>query len=223
MKKAIHRNCPVFTNLWVTFECPVVNHPSQAHLLPSKVFNMQLACEKLDGVVLKPNEIFSFWRIIGKPSKENGYLAGPTFERGEIVTSSGGGLCQISGLLYNLALCSGLKILERHPHSIDAYGEDRYLPLARDATVVWLSKDLCFQNITTSELQITIKASNDKTEAQVLGTIPMYKKVEITHFSEQDSFRDGKSFRHAKIVRIIADANEEIQEDFGWNQYRINN
>lgn len=206
--------------LWTTFECPVVNHPTQASLLPSKVFNMQLACTKLNGLIIRPNEIFSFWRIIGPPTKENGFLSGPTFERGEIITSYGGGLCQISGLLYNLALYSGLKILERHPHSIDAYGNNRYLPLAQDATVAWISKDLCFQNNTNSELQIFIKANQEKVKGLVHAEYELEHSIHINHSMKEDFFIDGKLYRSAKIVRSISNHLESKSEDFGWNIYK---
>lgn len=109
--------------MWAQYSCPVVNHPTQNHLVKSKVANMKKAASIFDGILLKPGEIFSFWQLIGKPSVGRGYLSGPTFERGKIVESAGGGLCQISGLIYNLALESGMTILERYPHSIDAYGD----------------------------------------------------------------------------------------------------
>ncbi len=202
---------------WIRFSCPVVNHPSQSALLLSKVFNMQLACEKFNGITIKPNEIFSFWRIIGNPTQENGFLSGPTFENGKIITSYGGGLCQISGLLFNLALCSGLKILERHPHSIDAYGENRYLPLARDATVAWISKDLCFQNNTNSELQIVITANQEKAEGQILGREELESEIIIKHFYNDDFLIEKQLYRSAKIIRSIS----EKEEDFGWNYYKV--
>jgi len=59
----------------------------------------------------------------------------------------GGGLCQLSGILYYLVLGAGLKILERHPHSLDIYTETtRYTPIGSDATVVYGHKDLRFIN-----------------------------------------------------------------------------
>jgi vancomycin resistance protein VanW len=213
-------NANTFPHLWATFECPVVNHPTQDHLLESKVFNMQLACEKLDGLIIPANSIFSFWRIIKNPSAASGFKSGPTFERGEIITSYGGGLCQISGILFNIAICSGLKILERHPHSIDAYGERRYLPLGRDATVAWKSKDLCFQNNTNIDLQLKIKASKEKTEAQFFAMSPLQKKVVINQFIQEDTITNGKTIRHAKITRIISEGDSNFEEDFGWNHYK---
>ena len=59
----------------------------------------------------------------------------------------GGGLCQVSGLIYFLALHGGMNILERHAHSLDIYTEEeRFTPLGSDATVVFGYKDLRFMN-----------------------------------------------------------------------------
>ncbi len=59
----------------------------------------------------------------------------------------GGGLCQLSSLVYHLGLLGGLSVLERHPRSLDIYREEeRFTPLGADATVVWRFKDLRLHN-----------------------------------------------------------------------------
>ena len=59
----------------------------------------------------------------------------------------GGGLCQLAGIVYHLALIAGLTVRERHNHSVDIYAEDeRFAPLGSDATVVYGYKDLRIQN-----------------------------------------------------------------------------
>jgi len=58
----------------------------------------------------------------------------------------GGGLCQLSGIIYHAVLEAGLEILERHPHSLDIYtATTRYTPLGSDAAVVYGHKDLRFK------------------------------------------------------------------------------
>lgn len=94
---------------------------------------MRLAVARLQGLVLPPRGVFSFWERIGAPVAGRGFVDGPSFLAGEVVATPGGGLCQLSGLLYNLALLAGCRVHERHPHRIDAYGEGRYVPLGRDA------------------------------------------------------------------------------------------
>jgi vancomycin resistance protein VanW len=58
-------------------------------------------------------------------------------------TLLGGGLCQLSGLIYYVSLMAGMEVMERHPHSRDIYDDQtRYAPLGADATVAYGFKDL---------------------------------------------------------------------------------
>ena len=35
----------------------------------NKVTNLKLATEKINGVIIRPGETFSYWKLIGKPTK----------------------------------------------------------------------------------------------------------------------------------------------------------
>ena len=61
-------------------------------------------------------------------------------------TDVGGGLCLIATNLYTLFLKSGCQILERHNHSIDAYGSGRFYELGEDAAIAYAYKDLAIRN-----------------------------------------------------------------------------
>lgn len=118
-----------------------------AHHLECKKHNLTLAIQKLQDVVIFPGQIFSFWHLVGNPTAKAGYVEGRTIKGEGLATSVGGGLCQLSGMLYFLALKSGLTIVERHPHSKDIYTDaTRFAPLGSDATVVYGYKDLQIQN-----------------------------------------------------------------------------
>ncbi|WP_425217310.1 VanW family protein [Tumidithrix helvetica] len=113
----------------------------------SKKHNLAIAIQKIENVLIHPDRIFSFWHLIGKPDKNKGYLEGRTILGDELSADVGGGLCQLSGLLYFLALKAGLIAIERYPHSRDLYtDETRFAPLGSDATVVYGYKDLRIQN-----------------------------------------------------------------------------
>ena len=47
----------------------------------------------------------------------NGFVAGRELREGCMVSSIGGGLCQLSNALYAAALEAGCEIVERHAHS----------------------------------------------------------------------------------------------------------
>ncbi len=111
----------------------------------NKVFNLILASEKIGRYIIMPGQVFSFWNIIGSPDRQ--FKKGRSIINGRLSEESGGGLCQVSGIIYYAALLSGLEILERHNHSMDIYtDETRFTPLGTDATVVYGYKDLRLRN-----------------------------------------------------------------------------
>lgn len=121
----------------------------QQELKPNeaKVKNLLIAIKYLESIQINPNEIFSFWHTIGNPSKSKGFVGSRSLVNGRVENSLGGGLCQLSGLIYYISLYAKLEILERHSHSIDIYtNETRFTPLGSDATVAYGYKDLKIRN-----------------------------------------------------------------------------
>ncbi|MEA5441569.1 VanW family protein [Cyanobium gracile] len=113
----------------------------------SKLANITRGAALLDGGLIGINQNWSFWHRVSRPNAANGFLPGRNIVKGKLVARSGGGLCQLSSMVYHLALLGGLTVLERHPHSLDIYQEDqRFTPLGADATVVWGFKDLRLHN-----------------------------------------------------------------------------
>ena len=113
----------------------------------SKKHNLALAIAQIQAVLIPPNQIFSFWHLVGHPNQKRGYLAGRAIVKDQLSAEIGGGLCQLSGLIYFLIIKAGITPLERHPHSKDIYTEaSRFAPLGSDATVVYGYKDLRFRN-----------------------------------------------------------------------------
>jgi vancomycin resistance protein VanW len=112
-----------------------------------KLANLRLGAARLDGIVIAPGEIFSFWALVGRPSRRAGFEIGRSIRGGVVGGEVGGGLCQLSGIVYELLLRGGLDVLERHAHSHDLYTEtERFTPLGMDATVVWPYRDLRLAN-----------------------------------------------------------------------------
>jgi vancomycin resistance protein VanW len=132
---------------WLTV-CTVEQTIKQSRLWEGKLHNLQLAVAMVDGVTIAPGEALSVWALIGRPTAKRGFAVGRAIRADEETGDVGGGLCQLSGLLYELGLRAGLEVIERHPHSRDLYQreEDRFTPLGLDATVVWPWKDLRLRN-----------------------------------------------------------------------------
>ena len=112
-------------------------------LLENKLRNLALGAQRVNQSCMAAGQIWSFWRHVGRPSLDNGFQPGRNLVSGQLQRQVGGGLCQLSSLIYHLGLQAGLTVSERHAHSIDIYREhDRVTPLGSDATVVWGHKDL---------------------------------------------------------------------------------
>lgn len=117
--------------------------PSQT--FDNKLHNMLLASKRINRYVLEPNQIFSFFKVVGNPNQD--FKKSRTLVNGQLVEENGGGMCQVSGIIYQISLIAGLEILERHNHSVDIYtNETRFAPLGCDATIVYGYKDLRIKN-----------------------------------------------------------------------------
>ncbi len=124
----------------------------------NKKHNLKLAVATFQNLPILPGEIFSFWFYVGRPTEKAGYKVGINIIQGKLDFDVGGGLCQLSGLLYHLALSAGLEILERHPHSVDLYtDETRYTPLGADATTAFGYKDLRLKNSLDTPVSFRIR------------------------------------------------------------------
>ena len=113
----------------------------------NKKHNLRLAIQQIENIEILPQQIFSYWHLIPSPTPQNGFKKGRNLVSNKLDLDYGGGLCQLSGIMYYLVLEAGLEIVERHPHSLDIYTEaTRYTPIGSDAAVVYGHKDLRFLN-----------------------------------------------------------------------------
>jgi hypothetical protein len=148
-------------------------------LTAGKIHNLRLALRAIDGIEVRPGEIFSFWRQVGRTTRRRGFVDGRELREGCLVRSIGGGLCQLSNGLYEAALDAGLDIIERHAHSRIVPGSRA--AQARDATVFWNYVDLRFRSkspfrieaaLTRGKLEIAIRSDSERRGA--------------SHFTEND-------------------------------------
>jgi vancomycin resistance protein VanW len=145
-----------------------------ANYSENKRQNLTIAAKTLQDVIIQPGEIFSFWALVGAPVAKRGYLEGRALVNGNLKAVMGGGLCQLSGILYYLTLQAGLKPIERYSHSADIYtDETRFTPLGSDATVVYGYKDLRFINNLSQSICFRIVITPDKITGQLCTPNPI--------------------------------------------------
>lgn len=127
--------------------------------------NVRLAAEAINGTIVQPGEEFSFNKIVGPRTAEKGYQEAAAYNSGEVVQELGGGVCQVSSTLYQVAFRAGMNITYRRSHTF----EPNYVTPGQDAAISWDYPDFRFVN--TSEVAIGIRASysNRKTTVAIYG------------------------------------------------------
>jgi hypothetical protein len=146
-------------------------------LTAGKIENLRIAVKQIHGLVVPPNQVFSFWKHIGNPNLGKGYVVGREIREGCIVPTKAGGLCQLSNGLYDAALKANFNIIERHKHSKIIQGS--LAEQNRDATVKWNYIDLQFSSprgfrieaVMTSE-KLLIRLKGEKIDEEPLASQP---------------------------------------------------
>lgn len=174
----------------------------------NKITNLKLAAKQLDGVVLRPGETFSYWRLIGNPSHRKGYLDGIVLFCGTFRPGAGGGLCQLSNLIYWMTLHTPLTVVERYRHSYDVFPDcGRTQPFGSGATCVYPYRDLMIRNDTQTTFRLHVSVGEEFLEGEWRADSEpeyTYKIVEKNH-RMQTQFWGGYS-RHNELYCETYDA-----------------
>jgi vancomycin resistance protein VanW len=134
----------------------------------NKVTNLKIAAKKIDGILIKPGETFSFCKTVGRPTKQKGYLPGLELSFGKAVSGIGGGICQIANLLNWMILHSPLTIVEKSQHSFDPFpDEGRILPFGSGAAIFYNYVDYQFTNNTNATFQINLWFTDSSLEGEL--------------------------------------------------------
>ncbi|MBQ4515486.1 MAG: VanW family protein, partial [Clostridia bacterium] len=129
----------------------------------NRLKNIRLAAKSINAYVLKPGEVFSFNKIVGKRSAERGYLPAATIIDGEKKEDFGGGVCQLASTLYQAAESANLEIIERHNHQKDV----GYTAPGTDAAVNYGTLDMKFKNSTDSQVMIAVLIGENSVIAEI--------------------------------------------------------
>ena len=132
----------------------------------SRNTNLRLACEKIDGMILLPGEVFSYNMALGERTKENGWKPAPSYVNGLTVDTYGGGICQGSTTLYNCVLQADFKLVECYPHGYIS----SYVDPGLDASVNWGTADFRFENTSAWPIKIEAYRKNGKMTMRIYGT-----------------------------------------------------
>ncbi len=131
------------------------------HSIPSRVFNLTLAASRINGILIAPNETFSFVKALGDVSAFTGYQKAYVIQNGKTVLGDGGGICQVSTTFFRALLYAGLPIVERRAHAYRVGYYEQDSPPGLDATVFVPSVDLKFKNDTNNYILIQTEVDPD--------------------------------------------------------------
>jgi len=124
---------------------------------------MSLASRKFQNVLIKPQQIVSFFKLIGDISSRSGYLTSDFFLRDRWVRGPEAGLDQFASALYYLALVAGLEIVEHHAALIAPRSSGpEFIPMGFEACVYNPFFDLRFRNPFPFELALQTQVSADQ-------------------------------------------------------------
>lgn len=132
----------------------------------NRIHNIQVGTARFDGILILPNEQFSFIAYLGSVDAASGYLPELVIKENVTTPEYGGGICQISTTAFRAAMQAGFKINARQNHSypVAYYGRPGY-----DATVYSPAPDLRFTNDTGSPAYLHTKIVGSKLMFEVWG------------------------------------------------------
>lgn len=133
---------------------------------PDRQNNITIACQSLNGTIVKAGETFSFCNTLGPARPEDGYEKADTFDGdGDTIQAYGGGKCQISSTLYNAVLAiPSLTVVERHAHSGPVY----YVEKGKDACVSYGSCDFKFTNTNNFDIKMYVSNTPDSVDVSIV-------------------------------------------------------
>lgn len=159
-------------------------------------------------MVLRPGETFSYWRLIGRPSRRKGYLDGIVLFCGTFRPGVGGGLCQMSNLIFWMTLHTPLTVVERYRHSYDVFPDSgRTQPFGSGATCVYPYRDLMIRNDTQTTFRLHVTVGGEFLEGEWRADRRpeySYRVVERDHCMQSEYW--GGYSRHNKLYREVYDA-----------------
>ncbi|MBR3850272.1 MAG: VanW family protein, partial [Oscillospiraceae bacterium] len=146
--------------------------------IEARTNNLIRACERIDGMILNPGEVFSFNKTVGERTQENGYRPAIVYTNGgKSEMELGGGVCQVASTIYLCALIADLDIVERAEHMY----APTYVPYGMDATVYWGVLDFRFRNSSESPLRIRASVSNGSVHIKLLGVKTSEETIKMTY------------------------------------------
>jgi vancomycin resistance protein VanW len=179
---------------------------SEMYLQHNKVTNLALASAKVDGLLIRPGETFSFNKVVGNCTRREGYVEGMRLSNGEAVPGVGGGICQLANLIHWMVLHSALTVTQRSEHSFDPFPDNgRVLPWGTGCSIVYNYVDLQIRNDTDSTFQLRVAVGERYLEGELRVDRPQEHSYKVYAENERFYRLGGEHFRANQIWRSVID------------------
>ena len=176
-------------------------------LQENKATNLALATPKVSGVLIRPGETFSLWKLIGRTSASRGYCEGLTIARGKPSQGIGGGLCQFSNLIHWMMLHSELTIVEHHHHDgVDLFPDyNRKIPFGTGTSITYNYLDYRVRNDTDNTYQLITYVDGEYLRGELRALRPQTYSFHI-HVDGERFVREADGiYRCGTVVRDKTD------------------
>lgn len=185
-------------------------HGVEDVLQQNKVTNLRLAAKTINGLVIAPGETFSYWRCVGKPTAQKGYLPGLVIAIGSFRADVGGGLCQLANLIHWLVLNSPLTVTEIHHHSDALFPDsERRIPFGTGTSVFYKNVDYQFKNTTNQPVQLRIWLDDTYLYGELRAKQPYPWRYRIEEENHHFAKEGDDYYRISQIWRECIDRNSK--------------
>lgn len=179
----------------------------QMELQENKAVNLSLAAPKVNGILIRPGETFSFWYLVGSLSARKGYLEGLAISNGQPKAGTGGGMCQFTNLIHWMILHTPLRIVEHHHHDgMDLFPDfNRQIPFGTGTSIVYNYLDYRFYNPTDTTYQLIVYTTPAYLCGELRATKPQKNTYHIVSENEHFEEHNGIVYRCGEVYRRIID------------------
>lgn len=176
-------------------------------LQENKAVNLALAAPCVDGVLIRPGETFSFWRLVGNATARRGFREGLTISGGAARSGVGGGMCQMTNLIHWMVLHTPLEIVEHHHHDgLDLFPDyNRQIPFGTGTSICYNYLDYRFRNNTEAIYQLRVRVDGEYLRGELRADRPQALRYHIRTRGEGFVREGGIVYRVGQVWRESID------------------
>ncbi len=175
-------------------------------LQESKRANILISSAKINGLLVRPGETFSFWVTVGKPTARKGYKDGLVISDHKLGRGIGGGLCQMGNMVHWLVLNSPMTVTELHHHSDALFpDEKRRVPFGTGTSVAYNAVDYRFRNDTDQTIQLLTWVDGDYLCGEMRSERPFPCRYKLTEENHHFRLEGEKYYRISQVYRTAID------------------